>query len=59
MITIDLKADLRPLVGTEVAVSQWVAVDQSRIDAFAEVTDDPRYYNLALASHPYGRWPRE
>ena len=25
----------------------------------AEVTDDPRYYNLALASQPYGRWPRE
>lgn len=25
----------------------------------AEVTDDPRYYNLALASHPYRSWPRE
>ena len=23
-----------------------------------EVTDDPRYYNLALASRPYGLWPR-
>jgi len=23
-----------------------------------EVTDDARYYNLALASHPYSRWPR-
>ncbi|MDG2525025.1 CYTH domain-containing protein [Stenotrophomonas sp. HITSZ_GD] len=23
-----------------------------------EVTDDVRYYNLALAAHPYGRWPR-
>lgn len=23
-----------------------------------EVTDDPRYYNLALASRPYRRWPR-
>ncbi|UOV05897.1 CYTH domain-containing protein [Pseudoxanthomonas mexicana] len=22
----------------------------------SEVTDDPRYYNLALASHPYTRW---
>jgi adenylate cyclase len=22
----------------------------------AEVTDEPRYYNLALASHPYSRW---
>ncbi|TWG94551.1 adenylate cyclase [Luteimonas sp. J16] len=21
-----------------------------------EVTDEPRYYNLALASHPYARW---
>ena len=24
----------------------------------AEVTDDARYYNLALASHPFCRWPR-
>jgi len=23
-----------------------------------EVTDDARYYNLALASHPYSGWPR-
>ncbi len=23
----------------------------------AEVTDDARYYNLALASHPFGEWP--
>ena len=23
-----------------------------------EVTDDVRYYNLALAAHPYGRWSR-
>jgi len=22
----------------------------------AEVTDDPRYYNLALASHPFSQW---
>jgi adenylate cyclase len=25
----------------------------------AEVTDVPRYYNLALASHPFARWGRE
>ncbi|MCH6484581.1 CYTH domain-containing protein [Pseudoxanthomonas sp. LH2527] len=24
-----------------------------------EVTDDPRYYNLALASRPYRSWPRD
>ncbi len=24
--------------------------------AGAEVTDEPRYYNLALASHPYTQW---
>ncbi|WP_369939561.1 CYTH domain-containing protein [Xanthomonas medicagonis] len=23
----------------------------------AEVTDDPRYYNVALASHPFSKWP--
>ncbi|MBN6152488.1 CYTH domain-containing protein [Xanthomonas sp. AmX2] len=25
----------------------------------AEVTDESRYYNLALASHPFCRWPRD
>ncbi|HCR35073.1 MAG TPA: CYTH domain protein, partial [Stenotrophomonas sp.] len=24
--------------------------------AGAEVTDDTRYYNVALASHPYSQW---
>jgi len=24
--------------------------------AGAEVTDDARYYNVALASHPYSQW---
>lgn len=33
--------------GQAIALPDWVG---------AEVTDDVRYYNLALAAHPYTRW---
>lgn len=45
--------------GLLVAEIELAAADQpfDRPDwVGAEVTDHPRYYNLALASHPYSRW---
>ena len=36
-------AELRPLVGQEVAVSDWFAVTQERINAFAEATEDRQW----------------
>ena len=33
-------AELEPLVGAEVALSDWITVDQSRINQFAEATGD-------------------
>lgn len=47
-----------PLVVAEVELER---VDQEfpRPDWLgAEVTDDPRYYNVMLAQHPYSRWGR-
>ena len=32
--------DLAPLVGQEIGVSDWIAVDQPRIQAFADATED-------------------
>ena len=32
-------ADLAALVGREIGVSDWITIEQSRIDAFAEATD--------------------
>lgn len=43
--SIDLAA-LKSRVGTELGVSQWVTVDQQRINQFAEVTGDRQYIHV-------------
>jgi acyl dehydratase len=39
-------ADLQPLVGQEVAVSDWITIDQARIDRFAEATGDHQWIHV-------------
>jgi acyl dehydratase len=39
-------ADMEPLVGQEVAVSDWVDVTQERIQRFAEATNDHQWIHL-------------
>jgi acyl dehydratase len=44
-------------LGSEVGVSDWILVDQARIDAFAEVTEDPQFIHIdpeAAAKTPFG-----
>jgi acyl dehydratase len=38
--------ELRSLVGEEVAVSDWITVDQERIDRFAEATSDHQWIHV-------------
>ncbi|HET9033219.1 MAG TPA: MaoC family dehydratase [Dokdonella sp.] len=38
--------ELKTLVGKEVATSDWLLVDQARIQAFADVTDDHQWIHL-------------
>ncbi|MCZ6517537.1 MAG: MaoC family dehydratase [Gammaproteobacteria bacterium] len=38
--------DARALVGTEVGVSDWVLVDQARINLFADATDDHQWIHV-------------
>jgi len=45
MIEIDLE-DLPALVGKELAVSDWLTLDQDRIDRFAEVTGDRQWIHV-------------
>ena len=50
-------ADIQARVGSEVGVSDWILVDQARIDAFAEATDDRQFIHIdpALAAKtPFG-----
>ncbi len=47
MIPIEL-ADLPALVGRELGLSDWLAVDQARIDQFAEVTGDRQWIHVDI-----------
>ena len=33
-------ADIHSRVGTQIGTSEWITIDQARIDAFADVTED-------------------
>ncbi|MFO1268514.1 MAG: MaoC family dehydratase [Rubrivivax sp.] len=39
-------ADLKPLVGEVIGVSDWVLVDQKRIDLFADATGDHQWIHV-------------
>ncbi|HYW16505.1 MAG TPA: MaoC family dehydratase, partial [Allosphingosinicella sp.] len=49
--------EIQSKVGSEVGVSDWLLVDQARIDAFADVTEDPQFIHVdpeAAAKTPFG-----
>ena len=46
MHTIESIADAKALVGAEVGVSDWVVIDQHRIDQFAEATGDYQWIHV-------------
>lgn len=46
MLTVETVDDLQPYVGREVAVSDWLAVTQELIDAFADVTGDRQWIHV-------------
>ena len=48
---------IRDRVGQEVGVSSWLLVDQARIDAFADATEDRQFIHVdptAAAQTPFG-----
>jgi len=50
-------AEIRARIGTEVGVSSWLTVDQARIEAFADATDDHQFIHVdpeAAAKTPFG-----
>jgi acyl dehydratase len=49
--------DIRARVGQEVGVSGWFTMDQQRIDAFADATEDRQFIHVdadAAAQTPFG-----
>jgi len=51
-------ADIRSRVGEEIGMSGWIALDQARIDAFADTTEDRQFIHVdpaaAAAQAPFG-----
>jgi acyl dehydratase len=51
-------SDLQDKIGSQLGTSSWFTVDQSRIDAFADVTEDHQFIHLdaarAAAETPFG-----
>jgi acyl dehydratase len=48
---------IRAKLGEEIGVSSWLTIDQARIDAFAEATEDRQFIHVdpaAAASTPFG-----
>ena len=49
--------EIRSKIGQEIGVSDWIVVDQARIDAFADATEDRQFIHLdpaAAAQTPFG-----
>ena len=49
--------EIRSRVGTEMGQSSWLTVDQPRIDAFADATEDRQFIHIdpaAAAQTPFG-----
>ena len=49
--------DIRARIGDEVGMSSWLTVDQPRIDAFADATEDRQFIHVdpdAAAQTPFG-----
>ena len=49
--------EIQSRIGEEVGVSDWILIDQARIDAFADVTEDHQFIHIdpkAAAQTPFG-----
>ena len=50
-------ADIQAKVGTDIGASDWVLIDQPRIDTFADATEDHQFIHVdpaAAAATPFG-----
>jgi acyl dehydratase len=49
--------EIRRRIGTEIGASSWITIDQARIDAFADVTEEWQFIHVdaeAAARTPFG-----
>jgi len=46
MLEVETPQDLIPYVGKEIGVSDWILIDQARINRFADATNDHQWIHL-------------
>lgn len=46
MMEVETPQDMKALVGQELGVSDWILIDQDRINRFADATDDHQWIHL-------------
>jgi acyl dehydratase len=49
VIEVERPADLQRYVGQKLGTSEWIVVDQAKIDAFAELTGDDNWIHVDVA----------
>lgn len=57
MLTVESPSALLALVGTDLGTTTWLSIDQVRIDAFAETTEDRQWIHVdpeRAAASPFG-----
>ena len=57
MLTVESPSELPAVVGSELGTTPWLCIDQLRIDAFAEATEDRQWIHVdpeRAASSPFG-----
>lgn len=57
-VVVEDSEGLASLVGAEIPPSDWLLIDQPRVDGFAEVTEDRQWIHIdprAASDGPYGR----
>ena len=53
MLKIIKPSEIDSVLGTEVGVSDWVTIDQDRIDKFADATMDLSLIHISEPTRPY------
>ena len=57
MLTVESPSELPAVVGSELGTTPWLCIDQLRIDAFAEATEDRQWIHVdpeRAAASPFG-----
>lgn len=57
LVSVESPAALVDLVGSELGATAWLSIDQSRVDAFAETTEDRQWIHVdpeRAAGSPFG-----